>query len=42
MKILSPRRSGCSLISHSPEFRAEEKLFAHFDQARKILDRLAR
>jgi SprT-like family len=36
------RRSGCSLVSHSPEFRAEEKLFPHFTQARKILDRLAR
>lgn len=36
------RRSGCTLLSHSPEFRAEEKLFAHFARARKILDRLAR
>jgi hypothetical protein len=36
------RRSGCSLLSHSPEFRAEEKLFAHFSIARKYLDRLAR
>jgi hypothetical protein len=36
------RRSGCSLLSHSPEFRAEEKLFPHFDRARKVLDRLAR
>ncbi len=36
------RRSGCSLISHSPQFRAEEKRFAHFDSARKFLDRLAR
>jgi hypothetical protein len=36
------RRSGCSLVSHSPEFRAEEKLFPHFTQARKLLDRLAR
>jgi hypothetical protein len=36
------RRSGCSLVSHSPEFRAEEKLFAHYAQARKILDHLAR
>jgi predicted metal-dependent hydrolase len=35
------RRSGCSLISHSPEFRAEEKLFPQFQQARKALDRLA-
>jgi predicted metal-dependent hydrolase len=36
------RRSGCSLISHSPEFRAEEKLFAEFHPARKFLDTLAR
>lgn len=36
------RRSGCSLISHSPEFRAEEKRFAHFKLARKVLDHLAR
>jgi hypothetical protein len=36
------RRSGCSLISHSPEFRAEEKLFAEFHRARKFLDTLAR
>ncbi|MGB2670432.1 MAG: SprT-like domain-containing protein [Candidatus Acidiferrum sp.] len=36
------RRSGCSLLSHSPEFRAEEKLFADFDRARRILDHLAR
>jgi hypothetical protein len=36
------RRSGCSLVSHSPEFRAEEKLFVNYSQARKILDRLAR
>jgi hypothetical protein len=36
------RRSGCSLVSHSPEFRAEEKLFAEFTRARKVLDRLAR
>ena len=36
------RRSGCSLISHSPQFRAEEKRFAHFHPARKFLDRLAR
>jgi hypothetical protein len=35
------RRSGCSLISHSPEFRAEEKRFAHFKLARKVLDHLA-
>jgi hypothetical protein len=36
------RRSGCSLISHSPEFRAEEKLFTEFTPARKFLDTLAR
>jgi hypothetical protein len=36
------RRSGCSLVSHSREFRAEEKRFAEFDCARRVLDRLAR
>lgn len=36
------RRSGCSLLSHSPEFRNEEKRFLHFDVARRFLDRLAR
>ena len=36
------RRSGCSLVSHSPKFRQEEKRFAEFEKARKILDRLAR
>jgi hypothetical protein len=36
------RKSGCSLISHSSEFRAEEKLFPEFDRARKALDILAR
>lgn len=36
------RRSGCSLVSHSPEFRREEKRFADFERARKALDRLAR
>lgn len=36
------RRSGCSLLSHSPEFRAEEKRFANFERARRFLDRLAR
>jgi len=35
------RKSGCSLVSHSPEFRAEEKRFPEFDRARKALDRLA-
>ena len=36
------RRSGCTLLSHSPEFRAEEKRFADFTRARKVLDTLAR
>lgn len=36
------RRSGCTLLSHSPEFRAEEKKFEQFIPARKFLDRLAR
>ena len=36
------RRSGCSLLSHSPEFRSEEKQFAQFGLARRFLDRLAR
>lgn len=36
------RRSGCGLISHSPEFRAEEKRYEHFHAARKFLDHLAR
>jgi SprT-like family len=36
------RRSGCTLVSHSREFRNEEKRFAHFAVARKFLDRLAR
>lgn len=36
------RRSGCTLVSHSPEFRREEKRFEHFRVARKFLDRLAR
>jgi hypothetical protein len=36
------RRSGCSLVSHSREFREEEKRFAEFEKARRILDRLAR
>jgi hypothetical protein len=35
------RRSGCSLVSHSREFRAEEKRFVDCERARKILDRLA-
>lgn len=36
------RKSGCSLLSHSPEFRAEEKLFPEYERARKALDLLAR
>jgi hypothetical protein len=36
------RRSGCTLVSHSREFREEEQRFPQFAQARKILDRLAR
>jgi hypothetical protein len=36
------RRSGCSLVSHSREFREEEKLFPDFHRARKVLDHLAR
>jgi len=36
------RRSGCTLLSHSPEFRAEEKRFAQFAIARKFLDHLSR
>jgi predicted metal-dependent hydrolase len=36
------RRSGCTLVSHSREFREEEKRFAEFAPARRLLDRLAR
>jgi len=36
------RKAGCSLLSHSPEFRAEENLFPEFERARKALDVLAR
>ena len=36
------RRSGCTLVSHSREFREEERRFEHFARARRILDRLAR
>ena len=35
------RRSGCSLVSHSPEFREEEKRFPEYTRARKYLNRLA-
>ena len=31
------RRSGCSLVSHSREFREEEKRFAEFERARRVL-----
>lgn len=34
------RRSGCSLVSHSREFREEEKRYADFARARRLLDRL--
>ena len=33
------RRSGCSLVSHSREFREEEKRFADYERARKYLNR---
>jgi hypothetical protein len=36
------RRSGCSLVSHSREFREEERRFSEFGLARRVLDRLAR
>jgi hypothetical protein len=36
------RRSGCSLVSHSREFRTEERRFEEFERARRVLDRLAR
>src|SRR5262249_29487655 len=36
------RRSGCTLLSHSPQFRAEEKKFEQYARARRILDHLAR
>ena len=34
------RRAACGLQSHSPEFRAEERRFAHYDRARRFLERL--
>ena len=34
------RAAACRLQSHSPEFRAEEKCFAHYAQARKFLERV--
>ena len=36
------RRSGCSMVSHSREFREEEKRFVEFERARRPLGRLAR
>lgn len=35
------RRSGCTLVSHSREFREEEKRFEEFERARRTLDQLA-
>jgi hypothetical protein len=32
------RAAACGLQAHSPEFRAEEKRFAHYARARKFLD----
>ncbi|MFZ0038061.1 MAG: SprT-like domain-containing protein [Candidatus Acidiferrales bacterium] len=32
--------SRCRLQSHSPEFRAEEKRFSHYEQARRFVSRL--
>ena len=34
------RAAACGLQAHSPEFRAEEKRFAHYARARKFLERL--
>lgn len=34
------RRAACGLQSHSPEFRAEERRFPHYDRARRFLERL--
>ncbi len=34
------RRSGCSLVSHSREFREEEKHFLDYQRARRFLDRM--
>ena len=33
------RRSGCSLVSHSREFREEEKRFPEYERARRFLNR---
>ncbi len=35
------RRARCGLEAHSAEFRREEKQFAEYEKARKILERLA-
>ncbi len=35
------RRARCGLEAHSAEFRREEKRFAEYEKARKILERLA-
>jgi hypothetical protein len=34
------RAAACGLQAHSPEFRAEEKRFAHYARARKFLEQL--
>ena len=34
------RAAACRLQAHSPEFRAEEKRFAHYARARKFLERV--
>ncbi len=34
------RRASCGLQAHSPEFRAQEKRFAHYESARRYLTRL--
>ena len=34
------RAAACGLQAHSPEFRAEEKRFAHYASARKFLERV--
>jgi hypothetical protein len=34
------RAAACGLQAHSPDFRAEEKRFAHYARARKFLERV--
>jgi hypothetical protein len=34
------RAAACGLQAHSPEFRAEEKLFTHYARARRFLERI--